>query len=63
MKAVFEILEDLINRSNKSDENALAEGLELMVSRSSTKSANSIFTCTIANDAILFELGYRDMKD
>ena len=63
MKAVFEILKDLINRSNKSDDNALAEGLELMVARSSNKNNNSIFTCTIANDAILFELGYRDMKD
>jgi len=71
MRAVLDILEDFINRSKETDDNALAEGLDLMMSLSS-HNTNDVKPGLIASkgsitkppyNSIIFELECRDMTD
>jgi len=62
MEAALEILEDFINRSKESDDDALAEGLDLMVSLSS-QNDNLLLLKLVKPSMILFELECRDMTD
>ena len=64
MEAVLDILEDFINRANESDDDALAEGLDLMVSLSSNNDNSLISIGGILKPSIIiFELQCRDMTD
>jgi len=70
MKAVLEILEDFINRAKDSDDDAIGEGLDMMVSLSSNIGNRLIDNLNQGKDSftpnqniILFELECRDMKD
>ena len=60
MKACLDILEDFINRAQEEDDNALAEGLDLMMTLSSKPDNN--FPIPLPS-AILFELECRDTTD
>merc|ERR1719149_259129 len=60
MKACLVILEDFVNRAQETDDNALPEGLDLMMSMSSALSVRDIIPLP---PMILFELECKDMKD
>ena len=60
--AVLKILEDFINRSKEDDEDALAEGLDLMISLSSKNDNNKILGL-FQPSVMLFELECRDKTD
>jgi len=60
MKACLVILEDFVNRAQETDDNALPEGLDLMMSMSSALSYRDIIPLP---PMILFELECKDMKD
>ena len=70
MKACLDILEDFVNRAQESDDNALAEGLDLMMSMSSNPTNRLSDKLDPGKDSlfplpsmIIFELECRDMKD
>lgn len=66
MEAVLEILEDFTNRANESDDDALAEGLDLMVSLSSNNdnlNGRRKFQLIPSISGIIFELECRDKTD
>ncbi len=62
MEAILKILEDFINRANESDDDALAEGLDLMVSLSSHND-NAPIIGLLKPSLMLAELECRDMTD
>jgi len=61
--AVLKILEDFINRSKEDDEDALAEGLDLMMSLSSKNDNISVLGQFVQPSVMLFELECRDKTD
>jgi len=74
MRAVLDILEDFINRSQESDENAISEGLDLMTSLSSNvgnrvvdwldQDKDNVLRLTpVDANGILFELVCKDTSD
>ena len=70
MKACLDILEDFANRAQETDDNALAEGLDLMMSMSSNPTNRLSDKLDPGKDSLLnlpsmiiFELECRDMKD
>ena len=70
MKACLDILEDFVNRAQASDDNALAEGLDLMISMASHMTNQPLDKLDPGKDALIplpsmitFELECRDKTD